>query len=125
MRIFLNSKGSLGEVDRDIDSFLAYVEGNTPKGKFTRDIAAEVERVKAHKEMKVEYMTYMAQLQDERREGIREGIRKGILEGKDLERVSSIRNVMETLSLTLLQAMNALKIPADDQPKYAAMLQNT
>ena len=112
MRIFLNTKGTVGEVDPDIDKFLAYVEGSKPKGKFTKDIAAEVEKVKAHEEMKVEYMTYMAQLQDERREGYSDGV------------VSSIRGLIESVGWTVNQAMDALKIPAAEQPKYAAMLQH-
>ncbi|MBQ7516073.1 MAG: hypothetical protein IJS96_07290 [Schwartzia sp.] len=40
--------------------------------------------------------------------------------GKDSERVKSIRSLMETLGLTAKQAMDALKIPAAEQEKYAA-----
>ena len=43
-------------------------------------------------------------------------------ETKESERLSSIRNIMETLHLTAEQAMNALKIPANEQPKYAALI---
>ncbi len=37
-------------------------------------------------------------------------------------RVQAIKNIMETLKLTAQQAMEALKIPADDQPKYLAKI---
>ena len=43
-------------------------------------------------------------------------------ETKESERLSSIRNIMETLHLTAQQAMDALKIPVDEQPKYAALI---
>ena len=72
-KLFLNAKGTTGSVDKDIDSFLAYVDGKTAEGKFTQDIAAEVERVKQHNETRVEYMTLMMELKQQRREGVSEG----------------------------------------------------
>ena len=114
VKIFLNTKGTIGEVDEDIDKFLAYVDGKAAEGEFTQDIAAEVERLKQHNETKVEYMTLMMELKEQRREGYDEG--------KESERVSSIRNLMETLNLSAQQAMDALKIPASEQEKYAALI---
>lgn len=34
-----------------------------------------------------------------------------------------IRNLMDTMKLSLNQAMDALKIPAEEQPMYAARIQ--
>ncbi len=117
-KIFLNAKGTKGNVERDIDSFLAYVDGKEAEGKFTQDIAAEVERVKQHNETKVEYMTLMMELKEQRREGYAEGEAKG----KESTLLASIRNLMETANWTAQQAMDALKIPADEQKKYAALI---
>lgn len=72
-KLFLNAKGTKGKVDKDIESFLAYVDGKTAEGKFTQDIAAKVERVKQHNETKVEYMTLMMELKQQRREVVSEG----------------------------------------------------
>ena len=119
-RVFLNTKGTVGEIDPDIEKFMAYVEGNAAKGKFTRDIAAEVKRLKEHKETKVEYMMLTALMQDERREGRSEGYADGCVDTV----VSTIRNLMSTVGWTVQQTMEAMKISAADQPKYAAMLQN-
>ena len=113
-KIFLNAKGTKDNVDKDVESFLAYVDGNAAKGKFTQDIAAEVERLKQHNETRVEYMTLMMELKQQRREGY--------TEGQDSERLNSIRNLMESLHLTAQQAMDALKIPAKDQKKYASQI---
>ncbi len=50
---------------------------------------------------------------------VAEAARKdGILEGT----LSSIKNLMETLGLSIEAAMNALKIPEDERTKYANML---
>ena len=50
------------------------------------------------------------------------GIRKGIIQGREEEKLDSIRNVMDTLGLTMEQAMQALKIPKSEQEKYAHLL---
>ena len=57
-----------------------------------------------------------------RLEGREEGREEGRLEGREEERVSVIKTLMETLKLTAQQAMDALKIPPSEQPKYAAKL---
>ncbi|MBO6255048.1 MAG: Rpn family recombination-promoting nuclease/putative transposase, partial [Bacteroidaceae bacterium] len=68
-KLFLNAKGTIGEVDADIANFLDYVDGKTAEGKFTKDVAAEVDRVKQHDETRLEYMTLMMELKQQRREG--------------------------------------------------------
>lgn len=45
-----------------------------------------------------------------------------MIEGREDERIVSIRNLMDTLKLTAQQAMDALKIPIGDQPKCLARL---
>lgn len=48
------------------------------------------------------------------RKGIEKGIEKGFL--------SAIESIMETLGLSVEQAMEALKIPEGDRQKYADRL---
>lgn len=43
--------------------------------------------------------------------GMKKGMKKGMMEGK----VLALRNIMETMQLTLDQAMNALKIPQEER----------
>ena len=50
------------------------------------------------------------------------GINKGIDIGREEAYVKSIQNMMQALKLTAQQAMDVLKIPAAEQPKYAAKL---
>lgn len=80
-KIFLNCKGDSKELDPDIRSFLRYVDGHTPEGQFTEDVAEEVKRVKEHKETRREYMKLTALLAQERREGIEQGREEGREEG--------------------------------------------
>ena len=43
-------------------------------------------------------------------------------EGKEKNLIENIRSLMETLNLTAKQAMDALKIPANEQSKYLALI---
>lgn len=94
VKIFLNTKGTMGKVDEDIDKFLAYVDGKAAEGEFTQDIAAEVERIKQHNETRVEYMTLMMELKEQRREGYDEGMVTGRNEG-ELSMITAIRMMKE------------------------------
>jgi predicted transposase YdaD len=51
-----------------------------------------------------------------------EGREEGRAEGAESERINNIRSMMEALTMTAKQAMDVLKIPASEQPKYLSML---
>ena len=53
---------------------------------------------------------------------IRDIREEGREEGREEERISLIRNLMESLALTAQQAMDALKIPSADRQRYLSML---
>ena len=55
-------------------------------------------------------------------EALKELMKDEIQEEVDKSLLKSIKNLMETLKLTAVQAMDALKIPSSDQGKYLAML---
>lgn len=55
-------------------------------------------------------------------EGIEHGRQDGFREGEEKSLLSSIQNLMETLTLTAEQAMNALKIPETERSKYFSKL---
>ncbi len=71
-------------------------------------------------------MTYELKLEDAREEGERKGRAEGRAEGERKgraeEQLASIRNLMETLQLTAWQAMDALKIPAENQERWIGQL---
>ena len=77
-KIFYNTLGTVGDVDEDIENFLNYIATKTVKGDFARKVAEEVERLKAHDALKVEYMSYFARMTDERDEGRLENLLENI-----------------------------------------------
>ena len=55
-KIFLNSKGTIGEISEDARSFLAYIEGHTSDNDFVKKLEKEVKRVKSNKKWRAEYV---------------------------------------------------------------------
>ncbi len=51
------------------------------------------------------------------------GIAKGIAKGHTERALSDLRNLMETLNLTIEQAMSALKVPEAERQKYMDLLE--
>ena len=50
-----------------------------------------------------------------RNEGYARGMQQGMQQGIQQEKFSNIKTLMETMSWNPLQAMNALKIPVEEQ----------
>ncbi len=66
-------------------------------------------------------MTHMCNLS----EGVfAHGIKQGIEEGVEKTSCQHIRNLMETCKISVSEAMNNLKIPKDDQPKYKKWIED-
>ena len=57
-----------------------------------------------------------------KKQGLEEGVAKGMAQGKTDTILLSLRSIMETLGLTLEQAMAALKVPDYDRQKYMDLL---
>ena len=54
--------------------------------------------------------------------GIEKGMEKGMKQGHESSLLQSIKNLMDSMKWSAQQAMDALKIPKDEQEKYAARL---
>lgn len=91
-KIFLNSKGHLEGLDRDVAAFLRYVDGKAAEGKFTKGIDAEVVRLKEHKETRAEYMRLNIILDQMKAEGKEEGVAEGNNQAED--RVSRLMKLL-------------------------------
>ena len=57
-----------------------------------------------------------------RQEGIKEGLEEGLEKGTYMTQLKNIRSIMEGLKYTSEQAMDLLKIPAEDRQEYASKL---
>ena len=70
-----------------------------------------------------EGMEYMCKAFEEvRNEGYARGMQQGMQQGAEQKEMTNIKTLMETMNWNPLQAMNALKIPEDEQEKYEQLL---
>ena len=74
--------------------------------------------LKNSQEVGVKYMRLWEELEEARREGHD----SGLTEGKEIERLESIKRLMESMGWTAEQAMDALQIPAEEREKYKSMI---
>lgn len=87
-----------------------------------RHLAGKYEKVKEGVESTMGGKILNYEAKDIRNKARAEGRAEGHTEGIVQATLSSIRNLMETMHLTVQQAMDALKIPASEQEKYASQL---
>lgn len=81
-KIFLNSKGHLGDVGDDLKNFLNCVNGVYKTDEFSDTIKREVERVKNSEKWRTEYMTLYLHDQDIKYRSKQEGLAEGRQEGR-------------------------------------------
>ena len=67
--MLLNTKGSHGEISKDLKSFYDYVNNHIVTTNFTKQIDDEISYLKLDTKVRREYMLMEARLLDERREG--------------------------------------------------------
>ena len=82
--MILNTKGTHGDISKDIKSFYDYVNNHIVTTEFTKQIDDEISYLKLDTKVRREFMLMEARLLDERREGIAEGKDIGFAEGKDV-----------------------------------------
>ena len=86
-KIFLCSKGTADDVSEKMKAFLNYIASGTPSDSFTNELENEVKKARDHIQWRTEYMTFLEQLEKERKEGREEGREEGRAE----ERVNTER----------------------------------
>ena len=82
--MLLNTKGTHGEISKDLKSFYDYVNNHIVTTDFTKQIDDEISYLKLDTKVRREFMLMEARLLDERREGIAEGKDIGFAEGKNV-----------------------------------------
>ena len=55
-KIFLNSKGTVGQINEDAQDILAHIEGTTGNSKFAKILGEEIKKVKSNKNWRAEYV---------------------------------------------------------------------
>ena len=114
----------------------ASIQEDTELGRLMHDFHCEnaddmyskvlADRVRSLKETPEEVDTMCRELEkiylDGQAEGLEKGRVEGITEGIKKTTLSSIKNLTETLGLSAEAAMTALRVPKDEWPTYAEML---
>ena len=72
-KIFLCASGSVDDVSKKMKAFLGYIATGTPSDSFTNELENEVQKARDHIQWRTEYMTFLEQLEMERKEGREEG----------------------------------------------------
>ena len=116
--MFLNANGVAGDVTPQMVNFLEYVKTQVPNDAYTRELEAEVARLKLDKEVRRKYMVLQAELRDTEiiafeageAKGHAEGHAAGLAEGeakksretalKMLRKQKPLSEIMEFASLT-------------------------
>ena len=117
VRIFLNTHGKNDdEVSSELSEFLYFVEHpSKDNGDFqnprVQKLADQIENIKRNQEVGVKYMRLWEELDDAKKEG------------REESQIDDIRNLMDSLSLSMEQAMDALKIPEDKREEYKRELE--
>ena len=124
-KIFLNTKGTIGDITDTIKAFLRYVDGVVTDNSLVQEIEEEIQKVKLEEGERVNYMTFAMKMMEERKEGRREGRREGRKEGQRDERVAILRRLVMQSQIPVEQALEMIGIPQAEQPSYKKMLRAT
>ena len=122
-------------ISDELKEAILYLKDGTISGAYSQELDDAVNSIKSNEERRLEYMTWQLhemevreEARDEgRAEGLEEGLEKGreegLEKGREDERMSSIRNIMQSLNLPIDKAMDALRIPKEEQAKYVLMME--
>lgn len=81
-KVFVNTKGHIGDVNDEFKQVMNVFNGLVAEGKFAENLQREVEKVKASDEWRREYMTLQMLLDERMAEAREEGLAEGRAEGR-------------------------------------------
>lgn len=77
-KVFLNAKGTIDDVSRELKAFLDYVAGKESNDAYVKQLTEALREAKKNREWRHEYMTLLMRDQENIEKGIEQGIEKGI-----------------------------------------------
>ena len=81
-KVFVNTRGTLGEVDEEFKQVMDFFNGQETEGTFARELEHQVAQVKASEKWRREYMTLQIFMDDARKEERKLGRAEGRAEGE-------------------------------------------
>jgi len=102
-KVFLNTKGTIGEISEDAKGFLDYVEGRVSDNIFVQQLEAEVAFVKSNKKWRKEYVKQYVH--------DRLNFKEGKMEGKIEREIEIAKNGLENnVPIETISVMTSLSI---------------
>ena len=112
--IFFNTVGTLPDIPPELQALADYINGQITSDSRVNELNNEVEKAKEVEANMTAYMNYQLKLEDARYEGEVKGRAETLLD--------NLRSLMDTLQLSVADAMDALKVPPAERDKLASML---
>ena len=116
--LFLNAKGTHGNVTAHTKNFLQYMREHIISDDFTKEIENEIIRIKQDKRLRGEYMKYEMNLHDERMLGYQQGMAKGMEKSTTSNIIGMIREGIDfsvIAKITSYSIEQIQKIAKDNQ----------
>lgn len=104
----------LKDTDRELYSFLRFVDKNSASDDFTDEISALVEEIKLQEEFKTRYMAVNLHERDIRVEAKREGITEGIAQGAHDKAIEAASNLLKMGLGTIEQIAQAQGLSVEE-----------
>jgi len=123
-KVFVNTKGHVGDVDEEFKQVMKIFNGLAVEGSFAKELQDEVEKVKASKEWRREYMTLQILLDETmaegRAEGLEEGARKTLVAQvcKKIQKGKLVSCIADELEETEERVQQIVDIAAKYGPDY-------
>ena len=112
-----------GEKGKPLDDLIHDFFCENPQEMRHKQLAKRVSFLKENKGEVDSMSSIIAEIfKDEIAEATQKAKAEGKTEGKEKNLIENIRSLMETLNFTSKQAMDALKIPANEQSKYLELI---
>ena len=109
VKIFLNAKGTLNAIGKELKTFLDYVAGQKPEDTYVKRLETAVKKARKNKERRHEYMTLLMRDQ--------ENIEKGRMEGV-FGMISSLRDLNIPDSTILQQLQEKFSLTKEESQEY-------
>ena len=82
VKIFLNAKGTMDDVSKELKAFLDYVAGKKPEDSYVEKLEEAVKGAKKNREWRHEYMTLLMRDQENQKIGEKRGEKRGEKHGE-------------------------------------------
>ena len=123
-KIYLNAgpvKPAHTEGNKDLTNFLEYIRNNVISDELTEEMNNLVENTRINAEVELEYMTLEEKLNEFKAEGRKEGIAKG----KQEEKVSLVKNMLQKNKYCISEIAELTQLSEEDVEIIAQELKNS